>query len=45
MNQSDGGLAENIVGVLNNALTQVNNQLSKTIQNKYEHRSLSKEKN
>jgi hypothetical protein len=30
--------------MINNTITQVNNNLSKTIQTKYEHRSLSREK-
>lgn len=48
LNQSDGRLenvAENFLGLINNTLTQVNNSISKTIQNKYEHRSISREKN
>jgi hypothetical protein len=39
-----GSLAENFIGVINNTLTQINNQLSNSIQKKVEQRSLSKER-
>lgn len=37
-------VAENFLSLINNTLTQVNGQLSKTIQHKYEQRSVSKER-